>query len=105
MQGALRNAEVAVGCHSTGVLEALVVGRPPVFIRTHKWGDYYDFASSRETQPFLADSPDELLARIRTVRTLPDALLGTLRERYFGDPAKNGSEWVVEQLREYSQRP
>jgi hypothetical protein len=106
MQEAFHEADVAVGCHSTGVLEALLAGKAPLFIRTEKWGDYYEFTKSEETRPLFAESPEELVERLMSVRTtLPRALLTELRERYFGDPHKNGSEWVVAQLQEYLARP
>ncbi|MCH8986769.1 hypothetical protein IIA94_01225, partial [Patescibacteria group bacterium] len=40
IQEAIQNADVVVGCHSTGVLEALLQLKVPVFLRTQKWGDY-----------------------------------------------------------------
>lgn len=98
MEETIKGADVVVGCHSTGVLEALLQLRMPIFLNTHKWGDYYGMASSSERARLFAKDPKELLERISGARSIPKELLATLRQQYFGDPHKNGSEWVVERI-------
>ena len=98
MQEAIQNVDVVIGCHSTGVLEALLQLKIPIFIRSQKWGDYYSMTESSKTQRFFAENPYELIERIKQIRTISQELLMELRERYFGDPHKNGSAWVVNRL-------
>lgn len=95
MQEAIANADVVVGCHSTGVLEALQQGKVPIFMHTRKWGDYYNMGSMPERQFFLAMNPNELIEKIDEARTISPKLLSILCEQYFGDPQKNGSVWLV----------
>lgn len=98
MQEAIQNVDVVVGCHSTGVLEALLQFKTPIFIRSKKWGDYYSMTESEKGRYFFAENPTELIAKIRGVSGLPQGLISELREQYFGDPQKNGSVWVVDRL-------
>lgn len=98
MQEAIHEADVVVGSYSTGVLEALLQLKVPIFVRGQKWGDYFSMAESDKTRCFFAENPEELSERIKNARTLSSQLLADLRERYFGDPYKNGSKWVVDRL-------
>ena len=98
MQDATRDVDVVVGCHSTAVLESLFQLKVPIFLRTQKWGDYYDMAESDETRILLVENPEELVNRIKNVKTISQELLIKLREQYLGDPHKNGSVWVIDQL-------
>ena len=97
MQDAIENTDVAVGCQSTGVLEALLQHRVPIYFRTRKWGDYYSLKGYDKQNSFFAETPEELVKKIRQNRFVAMDSIRTLRERYFGDPYLNGSEWVVEQ--------
>ncbi len=101
MQDAIEHADVAVGCQSTGVLEALLQLKAPLYFRTQKWGDYYSLKEYDKQHSFFAESPEELVEKIRNVRSVPPEALKDLRKRYFGDPYKNGSAWVVDRLQKY----
>lgn len=92
---AIERADVVVGAHSTGVLEALLQLKVPVYFRTQKWGDYYEFSIGGDS-PFFAETPDELIRKIKKADTIPIEERRRLQERYFGDPRENGSAWVVE---------
>ena len=95
---AIAKCDVVVGAYSTAVLEALLQFRVPIFFRTQKWGDYYDLKEYDEKHSFFAENPKELIARIKNTRTVSKEDLEKLQGRYFGDPYKNGSKWVVDQL-------
>ncbi len=104
MQEAIQNADVVVGCHSTGVLEALLQLKVPVFLRTQKWGDYYSMIEYSGGRRFFAENPVELIERIKGVYAIsPDDIID-LREQYFGDPHKNGSKWVVDEIEQFLKR-
>ncbi len=98
MQEAIKDAHVVVGAHSTGVLEALLQLRVPVFFETKKWGDYYGMSNREESKKFYASTPQELLKNINHWNEVPQVQLKTMREQYFGDPSRNGSKWVVDEL-------
>lgn len=98
IQDAIQKSDVVVGCHSTGVLEALLQLRVPIFLRTQKWGDYYGVTESDETRCLFAETPKELVEKIKQASTISRNLLTKLSERYFGDPYKNGSKWVVDMI-------
>lgn len=89
--------DVVVGSHSTAALEALFALKPPIFYETKKWGDYFDLKEYHPTYAFFAKTPEELVQCILKSREIPVEVLEKLRERYFGDPHKNGSKWVVDQ--------
>ena len=95
---AIAQCDVIVGAYSTAVLEGLLQFRVPVFFRTKKWGDYYSLKEYDEEHSFFAENPAELIAKIKNARTVSKEDLKKLQEKYFGDPYKNGSKWVVDQL-------
>lgn len=101
MQEAIHNSDVVVGSYSTAALEALLQLKVPLFMHTRKWGDYYSMAESSGTRRFLVENPEELVMRIKEARVVSKELLMKLREQYFGDPHKNGSIWVVDQLSQH----
>ena len=98
MNEAVVACDVAVGSHSTAVLEALLQLKPFVFFDTRKWGDYYRLKTYDEKHSFFAENPEELVQKIKDSRSVTNETLVELRERYFGDPHRNGSKWVVDQL-------
>ena len=94
----ISQCDVIVGSYSTGTLEALLQLKPIVFFYTQKWGDYYGLKEYDKNSSFFAENPTELIEKIKKVRSIPSDTLKDLQERYFGDPYKNGSKWVVDQL-------
>ena len=96
MGDAIALADVVVGSHSTGVLEALLSLKPPVFFYTPKWGDYYDLRSRGSGYNLYADDPQELIRCIMESTHMPREILEELQLMFFGDPYMNGSRWVVE---------
>ncbi len=101
MAEAIGQHDIAVGCHSTGVLEALLQLKTPIFIYTKKWGDYYEFGESTKKKVLLVESPQELMERINSYKSVPKELIEEMRGQYFGDHNKNGSKWVVDQIESY----
>ena len=94
----IAQCDVVVGAYSTGVLEALLQLKVPIFFRTQKWGDYYSLKEYDEKHSFFAENSVELIEKIKNTPSVSTDTLKDLRERYFGDPYKNGSKWVVDQL-------
>lgn len=101
MQEAIKSCDVTVGSYSTAVLEAFIQLKTPIFFRTKKWGDYYDIRDYDEKHSFFAEDVQELIAKIKSVHSVSPNTLKDLRERYFGDPSRNGSKWVVDRMEEY----
>jgi len=101
IQDAIKECDVVVGSHSTAVLEALFHFKIPIFFNTQKWGDCFKLKDYGDNHPFFAENPQELIEKIKNTPLISGDGLRDLRERYFGDPYKNGSRWVVEQLEEY----
>ncbi|OHA89504.1 MAG: hypothetical protein A3C70_01550 [Candidatus Zambryskibacteria bacterium RIFCSPHIGHO2_02_FULL_43_14] len=100
LQEAIGVNDVVVGAHSTVVLEGLFKLKVPIFFNTVKWGDYFDLKDYDKEHSFFAENPDEFIQKIKSVRTVSVDTLKDLQERYFGDPYKNGSKWVVDKLEE-----
>lgn len=98
MREAINNCDVVVGCYSTGVLEALLELKVPIYFQTKKWGDYYSLKEYDEKHTFFAEDVIQLLERIRNIQSVSKEMLRDLQERYFGDPYKNGSKWVVDEV-------
>ncbi len=99
---AISQSDIVVGSHSTAVLEGLIQLKPFVFFWTNKWGDYFDMKSIND-QDFFAENPERLIVCIRKNVGISKKILIRLRERFFGDPYKNGSKWVVNQAEKFSQ--
>lgn len=94
--------DVVVGSYSTAALEAFLQMKPAIFYRTKKWGDYFGM---KESAPALfAETPEELVRRVKESKNAGPAELKRLQERFFGDPRKNGSAWVVDRLEERFKR-
>ncbi len=98
LQDAIKDNDVVVGSHSTAVLEALFQYKVPIFFETKKWGDYYSLKEHDEKHTFFAENPNELIEKVKNAPAVSNNDLGNILERYFGDPSKNGSKWVVDQL-------
>ncbi len=104
MQEAIGVVDIVVGSHSTAVLEALLVRKPFVLFATQKWGDCFDLKHYSSEYTFYAKDSDAPVECIHKGMTIPPPVLDELREDFFGDPFKNGSAWVVDQLVEMSKR-
>lgn len=98
IQDAIGRSDVVVGSHSTAVLEALFQMRPIVFFKTHKWGDYFGLESMNSRYGIFADKPEQLVQFVIESERAPQSTLEELREMFFGDPYKNGSAWVVNEI-------
>lgn len=98
IQDAVKECDVIIGSHSTAVLEALLQFKIPLFFNTQKWSDCFSLKEYGNGHPFFADNPTELSEKIKNARTISNDNLRELQERFFGDPYKNGSKWVVDQL-------
>lgn len=95
---AIELCDVIVGSQSTGVIEATLQEKPFVFFNTKKWGDYFDMDSISDKYNFFAKNPEELIKYVAQSKTIPVEILKELKQKFFGDPYKNGSKWVVDQL-------
>lgn len=98
IQDAIGRSAVVVGSHSTAVLEALFQMRPIVFFNTRKWGDYFGLESLNERYGIFANDPKELVKFVIESERAPQSTLEELTEMFFGDPHKNGSAWVVDEI-------
>ncbi|MDO8231958.1 MAG: hypothetical protein Q7T37_02035 [bacterium] len=98
IQDAIGRADVVVGSHSTAVLEALFQMRPIVFFNTRKWGDYFGLESLNERYGIFANDPKQLVKFAIESEQAPQSTLEELTEMFFGDPHKNGSAWVVDEI-------
>ena len=98
MDDAIAQTDIAVGSQSTGVIEAVLQNKPFVFFNTQKWGDYYSLRSVSATYTLFAETPEAFIACVRNAKDIPEHVFRDLREKFFGDPSRNGSEWVVDQL-------
>jgi len=98
IQDAIGHSDVVVGSHSTAVLEALFQMRPIVFFNTRKWGDYFGLESLNEKYGIFASDPKQLVKFAIESDRAPQSILEELTEMFFGDPHKNGSAWVVDEV-------
>lgn len=94
-----KNADVFLGAHTTALLEASLAGKLSVFIKTQKWGDYFDISSIDYKFPMLIDNPVELPHYIvKRIEKEPELkTIEKIRRRYFGEN-RNGAEWAAREL-------
>ena len=104
IQDAISYCDVVIGSHSTGVLEALLALKPIVFFSTKKYGDYFDLKDHGSRYKFFAENPKDLMDCIMKSKKIPTDALKGLQERFFGDPYRSGSKWVVEQVENILQK-
>jgi hypothetical protein len=98
MHEAFAQSDVVVGSHSTGVIEALMSLKPPIFFSTAKWGDYFEVKQFNSIYHIFANTPEELVNYARESKNISKNSLRDLQNMYFGDPYRNGGKWVVDQL-------
>lgn len=98
MYQAIEMTDVVVGSQSTGVIEATLLKKPFVFFSTEKWGDYFDMETFDERCHLFAHNQKELIQYIRESKNVPKEVLAEIATKFFGDPHKNGSAWVVDTL-------
>jgi len=97
---AIAEYDPVVGSHSTAVLDATWLDKPFVFVDTPKWGDYFELAGSEATRWLLARDPASLVAALRKWEGADAAgVCAEVRERYYGDPARDGCAWIVETIK------
>lgn len=101
MAKAIADSDVVVGSHSTGVLESLLQLKPFVFFKTDKWGDCFDLESFDSEYGIFAKNPEEFLAYVKKSGSIPQDVLISFRDRFFGNPYANGGKWVIEQVEGY----
>lgn len=101
VEKALAFSDVVVGSHSTAVLESVLKLKPFVLFHTKKWGDYFELESYPSDPKIFVRSPEELLSSVKRIHFLKEADILALRTRFFGDPYRNGSQWVVEEVIKY----
>lgn len=101
MPDAIAHADVVVGSHSTAVLEALLSLTPIVFFYTKKWGDYFSLEPMNARYGIFAKNPKQLIEYVVQSKNAPEETLKELRDMFFGDPYKNGSAWVVDELQKH----
>lgn len=101
IEEAVSQCDVVVGSHSTAVLEGLLELKPFIFFWTDKWGDYRDIRSFDTEGRFFADSPQELIEKIRKSVNVSKEDLRKLQEQFFGNPYQNGSKWVIDQIQKF----
>lgn len=104
MIDAIESTDVVVGSQSTGVIESTLLSKPFVLFHTGKWGDYFDMESFDSPHNFFAKTPARLIEYVKEAKDVPESVLKDLREKFFGDPYKNGSSWVVDQLNTHLNR-
>lgn len=100
-QTAAAQNDVVVGSHSSAVLEGLLQAKPIVFFWTQKWGDYFGLLETDKDGHFFAQDPEELVQYIRQSNNMPKAVIGKLREQFFGELGQDGGKWVVNTALEY----
>ena len=98
MKDAIAECDIVVGSHSTAVLEALFDAKPIALFATGKWGDFFELKTYDAKTAFYAETPQKFIQNIRNAVRIPKETLFELQERFFGDPYKNGSRWVIEEV-------
>lgn len=94
-----KNADVFLGAHTTALLEASLLGKISVFIKTQKWGDYFDLSRLVPEFTLLVDDPGKLAEHIitRLAKESEFKTIERIKYRYFGEN-KNGAAWAAKEL-------
>jgi len=94
-----KEADVLVGAHTTALLEASLMGKISIFLKTEKWGDYFNLSDLVSGLNILVNNPDKLAENIilRIQKEPEFKTIEKIKYRYFGEN-KNGAEWVAKQL-------
>ena len=90
-------ANVVLGSHSTGVIDASLMGVPFVLVSTRKWGDYFELSGYDAPFRMYVQDTDELDLSLHWLKeNNPTSVLESVRNRFYGDGVSDGSRWVAE---------
>lgn len=93
---AMKGFDAVVGSHSTAVLDASWQNKPFMLVHTTKWGDYFGLAGWDKADWLVAHDPDSLLGGLeRWGQVDPNPICSAVRERFYGDPMRDGCEWAA----------
>jgi len=95
------NFDLFVGSHSTAVIEASLINKISILIRTEKWGDHFDINQIEDN--LLCEDVKDIVGKIE-YRVKNENRLQTIfkiKEKFFGSN-KDGTQWIIEQLTDYS---
>ena len=100
LTGTLREAyassDVVIGAHSTAILEAALALKPIVFLRTKKWGDYYDTRVGKIGE--LVEHPKDVVSTIHSAVSTPSDELRSRKDYLWGNTSVNGAASVVDRI-------
>lgn len=100
MHEAIKQADLAIGSHSTALIELLAQNKPFVLFETKKWGDFFGLDSHNQFSDIYAHSPEELHSYILKKRNNRNSAV-SLRKYFLGDKPIDAGKWAVEQLLDY----
>jgi hypothetical protein len=94
-----KNADIFIGSHSTALLEASLMDKLSIFLKTQKWGDYLEIKDWLPEVKMLVEKPEKIVENILT-RVKKENKFKTIEKikfRFFGEN-KDGTIWAVKEL-------
>jgi len=91
--------DVFIGSYSTAVIEASLMSKLSILIRTEKWEDYFGMTSLLDNFNLLIDSPENICSEIKHRVKNEDKFntINQIRTKFFGDN-KDGVDWIIKEL-------
>jgi hypothetical protein len=94
-----KDFDIFLGCCSTAVIEASLIGKLSLMISTDKFGDYFDIDSFMPGESILIKNNQKLyekiINRVNNEKTLNTVSI--IRDRFFGG-YKDGTQWIIDQI-------
>ena len=94
---AFLEADVVIGSHSTGVIDASLMDVPFLLVATLKWGDYFELSGyDAPFRIYTQDIHDFDISLNWLQQNDPTSTLESIRKRFYGNGVSDGSRWVAE---------
>jgi len=94
-----KNFDVFIGSNSTAVIEASLLSKISILVKTDKWGDYFGVNELINNKDLLIDNPDNICKEIdfRVENEFKLNTINRIRNKFFGDN-KDGADWIREEI-------
>lgn len=95
-----KNFDVFIGSHSTAVIEASLINKISILVKTQKWDDYFDINNIIKGKNLLCSNQDRLVEdiiyRIENENRL--VTIQKIRKLFFGEN-KDGVQWIINNIK------
>ncbi len=94
-----KKIDIFLGTYSTAVIEASLINKISILLKTVKWGDTYNMNKIIKNENLLVDSPSEICENIeyRVKNEFKLNSINIIKNTFFGNN-NDGAKWIINQI-------